>query len=38
MATMSEREWKASLVEKPRTGNLGTVRKDSREPSPTFFV
>jgi PPOX class probable F420-dependent enzyme len=30
MAKMSESEWKAFLVEKPRTGKLGTVRKDGR--------
>ena len=27
---MSESEWKAFLVEKPRTGKLGTVRKRGR--------
>jgi general stress protein 26 len=30
MAKMTESEWKAFLVEKPRTGKLGTVRKDGR--------
>jgi hypothetical protein len=30
MAEMSESEWKAFLVEKPRTGKLGTVRKSGR--------
>ena len=30
MAKMSESEWKAFLVEKPRTGKLATVRKDGR--------
>lgn len=30
MAKMSESERKAFLVEKPRTGKLGTVRKDGR--------
>jgi len=30
MANMSEREWKAFLVEKPRTGKLRTVRKSGR--------
>ncbi len=28
MTKMSESEWKAFLVEKPRTGKLATVRKD----------
>ena len=30
MAKVSESEWKAFLVEKRRTGKLGTVRKDGR--------
>ena len=30
MAKMSESEWRAFLVEKPRPGKLGTVRKDGR--------
>jgi PPOX class probable F420-dependent enzyme len=30
MAKMTESEWKAFLVGKPRTGKLGTVRKDGR--------
>ena len=30
MAKMTESEWRAFLVEKPRTGKLGTVRKDGR--------
>ena len=38
MAKMSEREWKAFLVEKPRTGKLGTVRKDgSAHVAPIWF-
>jgi PPOX class probable F420-dependent enzyme len=38
MAKMSESEWKAFLVEKPRTGKLGTVRKDgSAHVAPIWF-
>ena len=39
MAKMSESEWKAFLVEKPRTGKLGTVRKDGRpHVAPIWFA
>ena len=38
MAKMSESEWKASLVEKPRTGKLGTVRKDRPHVAPIWFA
>src|SRR5207237_6369491 len=38
-AKRSESEWKAFLVEKPRTGKLGTVRKDGRpHVAPIWFA